>query len=215
MRPVFCPTGIGTRVAAMANALSRANEVWFPWVRNVHCPLGVDEVFPHGVDGVDFSPSKMPMMPTTWNGLPANHWDAAGDREKANAAYGRIMGTMAGEAVDDPPSVAMLARFRGRGREDWERFAGMVAVGQHAGERVFVLTDRFRDECAESLRSAGLAPVLPQCSELWTDLDRQADDALLFLGDWKTMIAAEEVFYLGHSTLIHPAIARGVSTFAV
>lgn len=94
---VHCGEGLGNRVAAMANGLSRADRIEFMWAVNEYCPARWHDVFPGRIAGVTFTEGAATAA-TEWEGLTCERWDAAGDRARANAAYGRIMHAMAGTA---------------------------------------------------------------------------------------------------------------------
>lgn len=209
---VRCGTGLGNRVAALANGLSRFPIIRFPWRVNRHCPLPWEEVFPQGVPGVEFEnlPGPPP-MPTHWDGIPCLDWAAAADPGRAADAYRLIIRSMVG-TVGTSHRVAVFGRFHRAPKTDPVVLAAAaIAAAAEAGTReVFVLTDRHRDAIADHLRAAHLTPILPQSPALTSDLSRDPETLRLFINDWRTLLAARHIIALdGPSSLLHPARAIG------
>lgn len=204
---VYCETGLGNRVAALANGLSKHNSVVFYWVNNVHCPADSKDIFPNGIDGVeliDTAPAERPPgideqrgECTLWDGIPCFKWEAAGDRERANEAYGRIITAMAGSAHSGAPAVAICGRFWINPEADPVELAEWAADAAHkAGDlRAFILADRYRAEIAGRLSALGIVPVMASAGEMEADLERDRAGVVAYLNDWKTLIDAERVFY--------------------
>lgn len=210
---VLCGFGMGNRVAAMANGLSRHRRIRFYWERNPQMRLDWRVVFPNGVEGVDFVDGKNAMEPTRWDGVPCYHWKAAGDQGAALAAYRRIMGSMAGR-TREVPAAGVHARIFGHGgpRDDgqWREFLAEVRRWAAGKGMIYLMADSRRDEIAEA---AGGNVHFPECREMDGDMDRQRDGSLLYLGDWKSMAAGcKRILSLstGHpSSAIFPAVAAG------
>ena len=206
------PHGLGNRVAAIANGLSYARHVRFGWRVNRHCPLPWQYVFPAGIRGVRIEEEPRPVFPRKFAGRMACAWDAAGDRSAADAAYARVMESMAGEARQDAPRLALCGRFHrnpaGSATDLAER---TIAAARRMGtSRVFVFSDRHRDRISECLWSFGIEAVQPACGELAEDLQRSADDVRDYMDDWKTLLAAEVIIALdGPASALHPARAAG------
>lgn len=204
---VRCGFGIGNRVAVIANALSRHDRIQFSWKVNSMLPLPHRQVFPAGIEGVEFLDDAPRGFATRWERhVPGESWEAAGDRARADAAYGRIMEAIAGEFVADPP-VAIIARF-------WRFFdADAVALAEEAarhGRQVFLLADSRRDTIARHLAWVGSSAVMPAGGEMAGDMDRTPASCLAYLGDWKTATLAETIITHPQETSVtYPARARG------
>lgn len=209
---VRCGTGLGNRVAALANGLSRFPAIRFPWRVNPHCPLLWEQVFPAGIPGVEFvNLPGHPPMPTHWDGRPCLDWDAAGDRTKAADAYARIIAALPGPP---PPQhhLAVFGRFHRSPQANPIALAdAAIAAAQAAGTpSIFLLTDRHRDTIAARLRSAHLTPIFPTSPALTSDLSRDPETLRQFINDWRTLLAAHHIVALdGPSSLLHPARAIG------
>lgn len=209
MIPIIrCGFGIGNRVATMANALSRHDQIQFSWKVNSMLPMTHRQVFPDGIEGVEFLDDAPRGFATRWERhVPGESWEAAGDRARADAAYGRIMEAMAGAPSPDPPPVAIIARF-------W-RFpeADAVALAEEAachGRQVFLLADSRRDIIARHLAWVGSSAVMPAGGEMAGDMDRTPASCLAYMGDWKTATLAETIItHLRETSVTYPARARG------
>ena len=210
---VHCPFGLGNRVAAMANGLSMAKWIRFIWPVNHHCPARAEEVFPHGVPGVEFleAPRGRKQL-TRWNGLIAHCWDATNHRTEADLSYATIMDAMVGDAVPLPPSVAVIGRFHRNPAgcpHDLARRAAKAA-SETQDRRVFVLSDCHRGVIIKELQSAGAMVIPPQCPALPNDLKRSSATLLKYIIDWKTALCANKIIALdGPSSALHPARAAG------
>lgn len=203
---VRCEQGLGNRVAAMANGLSRAEEIRFDWVVNEHVPVEWWRIFPEGIPGVRFGEPDGEMR-TAWDGLTCERWGAAFDRDRANAAYLRIMRAMSGDAREPCP-VAVAGRFFRNPRADARRLAMVAASVVPAGGRVFVFADSRRDEICDVLEALHVDPYLPLAAQLTEDLRRDETDLLHYLSDWKTLLAARVIAAIdGPSSALHPARA--------
>lgn len=208
MTPVRCGFGLGNRVAAMANGLSRERKIGFVWRVNEHCPLGVEEVFPGGVPGVEFVDAP-PAMATIWDGRRCHDWDAAGDRTAAARAYSAIVEAMAGRATFAPDAAVCGRFFRAHG--DAGALGDFASRLVWPGAQVFVFADRHRAEIRRRLEGSGAAVCEPTAPELQADLARAAEDTRAFLNDWATLLAARLIVALdGPTSLLHPARAAGV-----
>lgn len=205
--------GLGARVCAIANALSSgAEQVIFGWQENEHCPLSHRQVFPEGIPGVAFADPGPESGFTDWNGQPYFCWHGAADRALADAAYGRIMAAMAGEARDTYP-LGLQARFHRRPGASPEALANAAAAIAHDMElrRIFVLSDYHRVCLCGRLCAHGLRPAMPRSPGLARDLDRVSQaDQLAWLDDWKTLLACRVIIALdGPTSILHPARAAG------
>ena len=209
---IRCGFGIGGRVTAIANGLSRDAEIRFSWKVNRFLPLTHDQVFPQGIPGVEMVADAPDGFVTRWGNLTADNYAAAADRDMATAAYQMILGVMAGEAMAEPPSVAVLGRFH-RAQDATAAALVATAVRTCAGigaARVFLLSDLHRTALAKALQAAGLAVELPVSAELLEDLIRDPDALLSYLGDWKTLLAAGAIVAShGPTGILHPARAAG------
>lgn len=211
---VDCNQGLGNRVAAIANGLSRAERVTFPWVLNEHCPVQWWEVFPEGIEGVEFT-ADAPGPTTKWIGIGCERWDAAGDRAAADAAYGRIMAAMAGEPGAGC-TVALAGRFFRTPGADAERLALFAAVGALLGGPVFVFADSRRAEIRRVLDGLGVRVAMPRSSELGEDLARDRAGMLAYLSDWQRLLTARVIVAIdGPSSALHPARAAGIEIIYV
>lgn len=208
MNPLIrCGFGIGNRVATMANALSRHDQIRFVWRENAHAPLPHDQVFPQGIPGVEFITEAPRATATRWQGnMPGSSWEAAEDRQRANAAYLTIMEAMAGAAHAGCAS-AIIARFHRHPAVTAASLVSAVPAGP-----VFILADSRREELRALLQSAGHTPVLPTCPPMCADQDRSATSLLAFLSDWKTALSARHIVtHLQPTSLCQPALAAGKS----
>jgi hypothetical protein len=212
-RPIHCPFGLGNRVAAIANGLSRWERIQFRWPVNRHCPATAAEMFPAGIAGVEFLPApERPEFATRWGGLIAHCWDAAADRAAANAAYSRIMAAMVGTPVPDPSEVAIFGRFHRNPLGDPIALAdaAMRVHPRFRFDRVFVLADMHREVIAARLAAGGFSPVLPSCTPLAADMHRTRSDVLTYASDWLTALSARVIIALdGPASALHPARAAG------
>jgi hypothetical protein len=209
MSAIRCGFGLGNRVAAIANALSRAEKIAFVWRVNKHCPLGHEVVFPDGIEGVEFITDAPPALATVWHGRRCHEWFAAADRRAANLAYGRIMAAMDGTAWGSH-QLGVCARFHRHPSTTPEQMAEHVrAIAGRLGERrVFLLADTRRAELASLLHD--LCVTMPSAPELAEDLQRGPEHALAFLDDWKTLLACPHIAAAdGPTSLLHPARAAG------
>jgi hypothetical protein len=108
---VRCGFGLGNRVAAIANGLSRAEKISFVWRVNEHCPLTHEQVFPAGISGVEFVTDAPPAFATMWAGMRCHCWHAAADRNAADQAYGRIISAMNAAPAQPGFIVGACVRF--------------------------------------------------------------------------------------------------------
>lgn len=211
---VRCGMGLGNRVAAMANGLSRAAEIRFIWRVNQHCPAAHSDVFPQGIPGVEFVTDAPPNFSTKFDGVWCYEWAAAGDRKQANLAYAEIMRAMVGQPMPDAPEVAILGRFHRNPSADPITLADAAIRlhGRYRWDRAFVLADMHREAIAERLRVAGFDAVQPRCAPLAADLQRTREDVLDYASDWATLLAARHIIALdGPASALHPARAAGVA----
>jgi hypothetical protein len=214
MSPIHCPFGLGNRVAAMANGLSRWGTITFRWPVNKHCPATAADMFPTGVPGVDFLPGpERPEFATRWGGTMAHCWDACGDRERANAAYATIMASMVGTAAAGAPRTAVLGRFHRNPAADPAWFAEEIPRnfhGQRSG-RIFLLCDLHRDLISRRLSRAGFDVMRPVCGSLADDMERSRADVMDYASDWATLLAAARIIALdGPASALNPARAAGI-----
>ena len=207
---VHCSEGLGNRVAAMANSLSRSESIEFVWMVNDHVPARWQDVFPHGIDGVTFSPGAVAWPATEWDGVSCERWDAAGDRAAADAAYGRIMAAMAG-AARAGCSVALAARFHRNPAADARRLAMMAAFHAPMRSPVFVFADSRRAEIRRVLDALDVGCVLPSSPALRWDLERTRSGLMAYLADWQRLLTARVIVAIdGPSSALHPARAAGI-----
>jgi len=213
MIPIIrCGFGIGNRVAMIANALSREDRIQFLWRVNPVLPLTHGQVFPNGIEGVEFLDDAPRGFATRWEReVPGESWEGAGDRARANEAYARIMAAMAGEAMPDPPPVAIIARFWRFPDADPAALAKAAAIhGRHVFRRVFLLSDSRRYLIGEHLGWEGASVYFPRGGEMAGDLDRTPESTLAYLSDWKTATAAEVIVtHQQETSVTYPARARG------
>jgi hypothetical protein len=210
MSAIRCGFGLGNRVAAIANALSRAEEISFVWRVNKHCQLPHDAVFPQGISGVEFITDAPPALATVWHNRRCHDWYAAADRKAANLAYGRIMAAMAGSAADGF-QLGVCARFFRHPSTTPQQLAEHVrAIAGRLGEgRVFLLADTRRAELAALMPD--LTVAMPHHPEPAEDLDRDPEQTRMFLDDWKTLLACPHIAAAdGPTSLLHPARAAGI-----
>lgn len=205
--------GLGARVTTLANAMSSGRFVRFGWDINEHCPLPHADVFPTGIPGVEFTDPAFDAGFTEWNTRPFFSWDGAADRTLANAAYTTILAAMAGQ----PWSrfrLAICARFFRNPPASPQALAEQalrtaLATGIHC---LFLMADRHRAEIAHTLACGGVSVISAATPELTADLARTPAETRLFLGDWKTVLAAQTIVALdGPTCLLHPARAAGRS----
>ena len=208
--------GLGNRVAALANAISRGGEVTFKWAVNEHCPVGHEVVFPSGIEGVEFQTVKWKGInfTTRADGKPLNEWANTSDRVAANTAYATIMAAMAGSTMESPPKVAIRGRFWRTPTASPQALADAAAVvAQARGEdRVFVFCDLHRAVIEARLAEHQLVAVAATSKELTdSDLDRPSTDMQAYLDDWKTLLASEDIVACdGPTSTLHPARAAGI-----
>jgi hypothetical protein len=205
--------GLGNRVAAMANGLSRSGQIRFVWRVNVHCPAGHTDLFPDGIPGVSFVDSAPPAIATRWGGAWCYEWHAAADRHAANLAYGLIMSAMVGTPMWRAPEVAILGRFHRNQHADPIALADAAirSHGKYRWDQAFVLSDLHRGAIAARLGQAGFDAVLPESRELVADLDRTRADVLDYACDWATVLSARRIIALdGPASALHPARAAGI-----
>jgi hypothetical protein len=203
--------GLGNRVTAIANALSRFDQIRFAWRENWHCPAPWRAVFPTGLPGVEFLDGTPPAFSTFWESKICGAWDAAGDREKANAAYAAILAAMTGQPWTHTPLAVCARFFRPHASSIEALVATIVAeAGTMGVSQVFLLADTHRQTLAAQLAAHGIQAILPRSAELIADRGRTPEQTLAFISDWKTMLAASRIIILSHRTdLHHPALAAG------
>jgi hypothetical protein len=210
---IRCGFGIGGRVTAIANGLSRQAEIRFSWKVNRFLPLTHEQVFPGGIPGVEFLSDAPIGFVTRWeDGITADNYLAAGDPDQARAAYQTILAALAGDAMSEQPSVAVLGRFH-RAPQATPDALVSAAVGACRGigaARVFLLSDLHRTELAAGLQAAGIDVAWSVSPELPEDLLRDPDALLSYLGDWKTLLVAGIIVATqGPTGILHPARAAG------
>lgn len=210
---IRCGFGLGNRVAAMANGLSRHPDgIRFAWRINEHLPLPWLYVFPDGLPGVHMETDEPFGSCTRWGDRSSIEWDAAADRALANAAYSKIIAAMAGEAMANPPALAICGRFH-RNPTAHPQDLSATAIREATRlmeDRVFVFSDLHRDEISAALTAAGIQPVQPTCQPLVDDMQRSPVDLLRYLGDLKTLLAAKTIIAAdGPASALHPARAAG------
>ena len=212
---IHCGEGLGNRVAAMANGLSRAEVIEFVWIVNKHVPARWQDVFPNGIDGVTFSPGAVPWPATEWDGISCERWDAAGDRARANLAYGRIMAAMVGTGGHGC-AVAVAARFFRNPDADARRLAMMAAFHAPLRTPVFVFADSRRADIKRVLDALEVGCVMPWAAALGSDLDRDRAGVMDYLSDWKRLLTAKVIVAIdGPSSALHPARAAGIEIIYV
>lgn len=210
---VRCGFGLGNRVAAMANALSRRPEARFVWRVNQHLPCEHEEIFPAGVEGVEFVTDAPMDAASRFDGLHAETWEAAGDRAAADAAYGRIISAMAGTAR--ACEAAVHFRKVHTPEPDVEALVAALAA-RMTGGRVMVMADSRRAEIAAAVCAAGFEPVMPAVPELPADKARTPEGMLAYLGDLKTLTACRLVVtHSPESSMVFPARAAGAEVVEV
>lgn len=215
MIEVRCGFGLGNRVAALANGLSRADRIRFVWRVNAHCPLLVSDVFPAGISGVDLVTDAPAESATRWDSRMCHDWDAAADRGRADAAYARIIAAMNGRPTFRP-DLAVVARFHRATGDPADHIARLAAtaadwIRPDPDFRVFVFADQYRYQLAAALTVPGVRPTFTLAPELPADLARTPADTATFLLDWKTLLSARRIIALdGPTSLLHPARAAGI-----
>lgn len=205
MTPIVSRSGLGGRVAAIANGLAAFGKIIFAWEANAECPLCWREVFPHGIEGVAFSDGPAVGPCTRIGGVGCTQWIEGGD-------YSPVMAAMAG-APEMSLKVAVFVRFFRTPDIHVPSFAERVAVRvrEIGASGVFLMADSRRAEIAAYLRHHGVVCVTPQCPELASDLGRGRDATLAFLSDWKTLLASGRILaYKTPSAILFPARAAGV-----
>lgn len=210
MVPIIrCGFGIGNRVCMIANALSHHDQIQFFWRNNPVLPLSHQEVFPKGIDGVEFLDVAKRGFASRWErNIPGESWEAAGDRMAANEAYRRIMEAMAGEPRE-APEIAIIGRFWRFPDADCSSIAKLTA---EQGKRAFILTDSRRAEIVDLLSGMGVESILPEGKEMKDDLDRTPESLLTYLNDWKTACLAETIItHQEETSVTYPARARGAN----
>jgi hypothetical protein len=212
MIDVRCDQGLGNRVAAIANGLSRSRRIRFAWRNNPHCPIDLERIFPAGIEGVEFDQADASGPMTWWDGHAANSWHAAGDRARANEAFTEIMEAMAGVAVAGP-QLAVCGRFH---RNEDASVRALVETLCHAARErglheAYVFSDRHRKLMATLMSDQGITAVMPTAPELNADLDRDERSVLDYAADWKRLLTAELVVALdGPASALHPVRAAGI-----
>ncbi|MEI7912282.1 MAG: hypothetical protein WCK77_21835 [Verrucomicrobiota bacterium] len=203
--------GLGARITTLANAMSTGQEVAFGWDSNEHLPLPHEVVFPRGIAGVSFVPPMGDGGFTDWNAKPYFSWDGAAERAAANTAYATILAAMAGVA-ERPCKVGICARFfRNPHALPLPLAVAAVKAAHRVGAReVFLLADSCRWALRCHLSEHGIETRYPAAFPLTSDLARDEEDTLAFLGDWKTLLACQTIVAInGPSCLLNPARAAG------
>lgn len=211
MTPLYvtCPGGIGDRLSAIANALTRSQSVLFGWKRNTHCPIDAAEIWPEGIPSVAFEDSGGPMSVTRFDGHPCHSHAAALDRQISDSKLLELIALIHASPLEDPPTVAVF--FRGRAAPASDPLPAARLAASRAGQegRVFLMADSQRQEIAEELLANGAIPVWPRSPEMSHDTDRDGCTFHAFLGDWKTLCLAR--FVASHarrfSSLLLPVLA--------
>lgn len=210
---IRCGFGAGGRVTAIANALSRHAEIRFSWKVNRFLPLTHDQVFPQCIPGVEIVTDAPAGFVTRWeDGITADNYLAAGDPDRARAAYQMILQAMTGEAMTDPPGVAVLGRFHRAPEATPDALvrAAVTTCRELGAHRIFLLSDMHRTELAEGLQGAGMDVAWPVSPELQEDLQRDPEGQISYFSDWKTLLSAEVIVAThGPTGILHPARAAG------
>lgn len=208
---IRCGMGLGNRVAAMANGLSRAEEIQFVWRVNEHLPATHEEMFPEGVPGVEFVTDAPPNFATKLDGKWCYEWDASGDRAAARVAYARIIAAMVGQPWVFPPPVAILGRFhRAPGGSPLALAQAAAAALPARDRRVFLLSDCWRESITSILKGDRIGVLQACCLPLSEDLRRTRADLLAYACDWQTLLSARTIIALdGPASALHPARAAG------
>ena len=203
--------GLGNRVTAIANSLSRYPAIRFAWRENWHCPAPWRSVFPAGLPRVEFLDDTQPTGSTWFGNIICGHWDAAADRQQAATAYAAVMHAMAGHAWTYQPLAVCARFFRPHASGLAQLLATIVqeATAMDVAE-VFLLADTHRETLTRQLAAHGIRAIQPISHALVADKGRTPGQTLQFIADWKVMLSARRIIVLSHRTdLHHPALAAG------
>lgn len=207
---IHCHAGLGGRVTAVVNALCHSSEVEFVWRINRHLPADHQEVFPHGIPGVQFIRSA-PDWTTRFH--DGGTCDIFRPFAAAGMLYRRVIASLAGSSPQNRCRLAICARyFRQPSNPSTDDLVAAAADAAKAlsCDKVFLLADSHRQVISAGLASYGIRTMLPRCKELTHDLDRSQLDALQFCADWKQFLAADTIISNSKvSGLLHPAMATG------
>lgn len=188
----------------------------FAWVRNEHLPADWWEIFPKGIEGVEFvQAGAVAAGNTEWGGMSCERWDAAGNRGRADAAYARILVAMAGEAAT-APALALSARFHRNPHACPRSLAAAALAHVQRGKQLYCFADSRRAELREAFSALGVAASFPRAPELAEDLARDRVGVLEYVADWKALLAAREIIAIdGPTSALHPARAAGIGIIYV
>jgi hypothetical protein len=208
-RPMIrCGFGLGNRVAAIAHALSMTNKIAFVWRQNWQCPATHDQIFPNGVQGVEFVADAPMRYATKIQGVPLHHYREWADRKAMRKSYSVVIAAMTG-SPSFSPDCGILGRFH-RFPINISTDTETLAEGAlwHKAKTAFVLADCHRREIAKSLAKRGIAAVFPNGPEMANERDRTPEKMIEFCSDWKTLLASRHVITTGGvSSLMYPYAA--------
>lgn len=202
---VFCQLGIGNRIATIAAAIAKWENIVFHWSQNRDLPNPIHDVFPRGFRGVEFV--NVP------SGNPSTGIDGKmGYDYHESADYVEAMRWLSGSAFQ-PVDFAIHGRFYRN--KDADPIALVDKLPPDA-RRVFVMSDCHRGAIARELRRRGIIPIIPQSREMTHDFDRECADMLPFLCDWKTLCQASFVVTnCEESSALHPLRQSGAEIVAL
>lgn len=191
---VRCGFGLGNRVTAMANGLSRFESISFVWRNNRELPLNHEKVFPDGIPNVEFVTDSPLARSTIWGGYRCEDFDSFGDKNKALESYQLILSRMSGKAYREG-GIALAARFLRFPDLNVSRMAlrACIEAKNRNLEDVFILTDSRRDEVSAIIKKHGLNPIHPTSPEMVIDFDRNENSMLQFMSDWKTLLNSDYI----------------------
>lgn len=179
---VYCQLGLGNRLSTIAATLAAFGGITFHWRKNADLASDWRDVFPRGIQNVQFAETERGCPSTGLRGAMA--YDYFPDVD-----YWGAMGWLAGEAHSSA-TIAIHGRFR---RIERQRPDELVAAIPTGTESAFVLCDAHRETIIDQMEKRGIRPILPRSRAMAHDFDRLPSDTLDFISDWKTLCLASTV----------------------
>lgn len=155
-------------------------ETCMVWPNDGHCPVDVEDVFPQGIPGITITPTEGERCARPRRGpiigLPE--------------AWRRVWASFVPADLGHHPCGIHFRGFHPGGKP-WEVFSEEVRRFADSTEgEVFVLADSRRDEIRDIL---GARMVDPVAVPLGFDFDRNREQVLNHLRDWRTFVLTGSV----------------------
>lgn len=170
--------GVGTRIRTLTLSVA-LGETLLVWPKDRHCPVDVACVFPQGIPGITITP--MSGSSYTHRRLQYPRLPLVNCRE----AWDLVWSSFDSSRLVHYPCGIQFRGFHPQAKP-WDTFSDEVKRFADSSEgQVMVLADSMREEIHGIL---GDRMVLPSADPLTSDLDRQPDQVLAYLLDWRQFV---------------------------